>query len=131
MPHQRKTHDCWEIQVNYGDGFATESVETNYYGMLINKRAYRENCGAQFRVVSKRYKKTELSAWEMSRGAYYKSMLEWFGDKLKREPKSEHVDKWLKKWKMAKDMYVSLGENDPNRQRAMEKLGMTKELATA
>lgn len=122
MPHQRVTHDCWEIQVNYGDGFDTECVETNYYAMMINQQAYRENCQYPIRVISKRYKRTELSEWEMSLGAYYKSMLEWFEDKLRRQPTSEHAEKWRNKIETAKRMYRQHGEADPNRKRAMAAL---------
>ena len=122
MPRQRITHDCYEIQVNYGEGYETECVETNYYAMLINRQAYRENCGYPFRVVRKRYKKTELNLWDMSLGAYYKSMMEWFSDKLRKQPESEHADKWQKKLDTARKMYRTCGKSDPNYKRVIAEL---------
>lgn len=54
MDYQRKTRDVWEFHVNYGQGWEHETTETTRAAMLVNRKAYRENCVYPVRIVKRR-----------------------------------------------------------------------------
>lgn len=52
----RKTRDIWEVQVNYGYGWDTETTEETASEAKKQARTYRENINYTVRVVKKREK---------------------------------------------------------------------------
>ena len=41
----------WKFYVNYGYGWEYETFETDFKEMLVNKKAYRENCSYPLKVT--------------------------------------------------------------------------------
>jgi hypothetical protein len=50
--YQRKTVDVWRFYVNYGygHGWEHEHTDTTRADMLVNRKAYRDNCPYPLRI---------------------------------------------------------------------------------
>lgn len=54
MTYIRKTHDEYEVQGNYGEGWDLETVEMTWKEAKTQLKCYRENGCGEYRIVKKR-----------------------------------------------------------------------------
>ncbi len=59
MTKPRKTVDCWRFWLNYGHGWEHEITEYSRKAMLVNKKAYLENCRFPLRIRKGRETRVE------------------------------------------------------------------------
>lgn len=110
MSRERKTIDCWEIHVCYDGTWENECVETNRFAMMINRRAYQENCQYPIKVVRKRYRKTEFP--NFSEAAHSReeaqSAVRWFESRVKDDPTNVMAQRNLDRWRRRLEHRVQL-----------------------